>query len=377
MSNLVAWLKNQERQKAPSQSTVLGHVSKGMWVTQVIAGWGLFVSSYKNMIIIIILLIIVVLVLVNRSHKRKKRNATIQPAVANNQPPINKQTGFIKKLLSIKTSKDFIDFQKERLGWGCIFIEILILIVLLIFFWYIVAPLLAIATVWLINKWNKKKKINFSLICLGVMVILTSVMFYLHRPPTIHINEPQNNIAVQKSVIEMKGSVIPKNASIKINSNKIKNTDGNFSYSIKLSEGENTTKISAKTWFKKEVNLVIKRELTQAEQDAKIKAEKEAQEQARIAKEKAVAEQKAWENSWAGRACKTHPDWTKEECNKLANGKIWIGMKYEMLKYRWGKPNSANPSNYGNGSEWQYCWTNYTPSCYYDDNNDGIIDAYN
>jgi hypothetical protein len=47
-----------------------------------------------------------------------------------------------------------------------------------------------------------------------------------------------------------------------------------------------------------------------------------------------------------------------------------------MLKYIRGLPNSANPSNYGMGTEWQWCWNNYTPSCFYGDE-DGIIDSYN
>jgi hypothetical protein len=53
-------------------------------------------------------------------------------------------------------------------------------------------------------------------------------------------------------------------------------------------------------------------------------------------------------------------------------------MTYEMLVASLGsKPNSANPSNYGNGTSWQYCWWNTTPSCFYDNNDDGIIDSYN
>jgi len=42
--NRMAWLKNQRRQKAPGQSTVVGHASKEAWVPQGIAGWELFVS---------------------------------------------------------------------------------------------------------------------------------------------------------------------------------------------------------------------------------------------------------------------------------------------------------------------------------------------
>ena len=84
-----------------------------------------------------------------------------------------------------------------------------------------------------------------------------------------------------------------------------------------------------------------------------------------------------WEQSTEGKLCKKYPNWTKEECIKIANKKIWIGMSYEMLIELRGKPNSANPSNYGYGTEWQWCWYDYSPSCFYDNNDDGIIDSYN
>jgi hypothetical protein len=71
-----------------------------------------------------------------------------------------------------------------------------------------------------------------------------------------------------------------------------------------------------------------------------------------------------------------HPTWTKEDCLKLSKNKIWIGMTLDMLKYLRGKPNNANPSDYGKGVKWQWCWNNYTPSCFYG-NSDGIVTSYN
>lgn len=94
-----------------------------------------------------------------------------------------------------------------------------------------------------------------------------------------------------------------------------------------------------------------------------------------IDKEEAITK-KEWENSKAGKIQKKHPDWTKEECEDLANHKIWIGMTLEMLKFERGNPNSANPSNYGNGTHWQWCWDDYTPSCFYG-GDDQIITSYN
>jgi hypothetical protein len=31
----------------------------------------------------------------------------------------------------------------------------------------------------------------------------------------------------------------------------------------------------------------------------------------------------------------------------------------------------------GSGTKWQWCWDDIRPSCFYDNNDDGIIDAYN
>jgi hypothetical protein len=87
-------------------------------------------------------------------------------------------------------------------------------------------------------------------------------------------------------------------------------------------------------------------------------------------------EEKKWLSSKAGKISRKHPEWSREDCEKIAAGQIWIGMKYEMLVYMWGKPNSANPSNYGNGNRWQWCWHDYEPSCFYG-GDDGIITAYN
>jgi hypothetical protein len=79
----------------------------------------------------------------------------------------------------------------------------------------------------------------------------------------------------------------------------------------------------------------------------------------------------------AGRIYRKHPEWSLDDCRRLADNSVWIGMSLEMLKYKRGLPNNANPSNYGNGVQWQWCWSDYTPSCFYDNNNDGLIDSYN
>lgn len=79
----------------------------------------------------------------------------------------------------------------------------------------------------------------------------------------------------------------------------------------------------------------------------------------------------------AGKLCTKHPTWSYNDCFNLNDNKIWIGMTYDMLVYKRGKPDAVNPSNYGTGIKYQYCWTGYSPSCFYDDNDDGVIDSYN
>lgn len=102
-------------------------------------------------------------------------------------------------------------------------------------------------------------------------------------------------------------------------------------------------------------------------------------------KRKAVAEEaakieeeeKAWKKSKAGRIQIKHPEWSREDCERLADRQVWIGMDIWMVVYLRGKPNSANKSDYGDGVNWQWCWHDYNPSCFYDDNGDNLIDSYN
>ena len=83
------------------------------------------------------------------------------------------------------------------------------------------------------------------------------------------------------------------------------------------------------------------------------------------------------ENKKAAKILDKHPNWSRSDCESLVKKQVWVGMSYDMLKYSRGLPNIANPSDYGSGIQWQWCWTGYTPSCFYDRNDDGIIDSYN
>lgn len=71
-----------------------------------------------------------------------------------------------------------------------------------------------------------------------------------------------------------------------------------------------------------------------------------------------------------------HPEWSLDLCKDLYNHKYWIGMTYEMLISTRGKPNTVKTSNYGSGNNYQCCWDDWNPSCFYL-GSDNIITSYN
>lgn len=178
--------------------------------------------------------------------------------------------------------------------------------------------------------------------------------------------------SVDEDKITLSGTVSPAEAQIAIRGNEsqgdivVQRDTDKFSAELDLAEGSNAFIVVADNGGKKtEKKVDIYRNSAEAIADRKATEARER------------AEQAAWDNSRAGQLCKSHPDWLKEECQSIADRKIWIGMSYEMLIALRGKPNNASPSNYGGATQWQWCWWRYTPSCFYDHNSDGIIDAYN
>lgn len=69
--------------------------------------------------------------------------------------------------------------------------------------------------------------------------------------------------------------------------------------------------------------------------------------------------------------------WSRETAELILDNMIWIGMPLEGVIIQRGRPNAINMSNYGYGIQRQYVWHNYNPSCFYDDDDDGLVDAYN
>lgn len=258
--------------------------------------------------------------------------------------------------------------------------------------WYISIPAVIIWYVWQKTKLDKKFKIGITILCIVISIATLAYLEYLNRTPVLTLVAPEDNTSIQAKAIKIKGSVDPKDSIIKVNDTIVQVNDGAFEYDAELLEETNnfiitainsnskssvtTQKISINRLFTPEEIAEI--EKAKAEEEARIKAEQEAAEKAKAdAEAKLKAEQEAWEKTKAGQLCKKHPEWTKIECEKIVNNKIWIGMTLDMLKAQRGLPDSANPSNYGSGTQWQWCWFDYTPMCFYDNNEDGIIDSYN
>ncbi|MFC1612726.1 cell envelope integrity protein TolA [Patescibacteria group bacterium] len=272
-------------------------------------------------------------------------------------------------------------------------------IIATIFFWYFTLPLLLIWLVWKKTKLNRQKKLISIGVIIVFFVVVVGIKNYITRAPKITIIEPENNFSIQAESITIKGKVSPKKSQIIFNGITIATIDGDFEYLLELFNEQNNFVFSAKNGEKESkatitVNRIfteeelVEREKQQEQQKKEMeiqKAEAEKKKQAILEaqkkaeeerKAKELAEQKAWEQSKAGKICKAHPEWGKNDCERLANNKIWIGMSLDMLKYRRGVPNSSNPSNYGYGTSWQWCWHDYTPSCFYGDD-DGIVDSFN
>jgi hypothetical protein len=267
-----------------------------------------------------------------------------------------------------------------------VWIAIVIILIAVLGFWVFVGVLLVGGGAWWLwmkSKLEKKKKIIITSVVSGILLLALISNMYINRSPSIKIISPENNTSIQSESILIKGKISPSDSLLTVNGVDVKTESGSFDYNFNLNkskENNQITLVATRRNKKTEKILSITRIFTEeekvaiekAKEEARIKAQKE--QEARVAKEKAELE--AYNRTPAGKICKAHPEWSKTDCERLANGKIWIGMSYSMLKYDMGLPDSANPSNYGSGTRWQWCWHDYTPSCFYG-GDDGIITSYN
>lgn len=103
------------------------------------------------------------------------------------------------------------------------------------------------------------KLINLSLIFLFLGFLI--YIFYTYQQtisaPKLEITSPDNNMITEADIIDIFGKT-DKDAELRLNNDKITiHTDGNFSTSIKLSEGINTFKFTSINPYKKETVKVL------------------------------------------------------------------------------------------------------------------------
>lgn len=116
---------------------------------------------------------------------------------------------------------------------------------------------------------KKKKILNFSIslnnLLYGIAgtVVISFLIFFGYKynetlsSPQLDITKPQTNDVVESDLIDVFGKT-DSDAILKINNEKITiGTDGNFSTSLKLSEGINTFKFTASNPFGKETVRIL------------------------------------------------------------------------------------------------------------------------
>lgn len=218
------------------------------------------------------------------------------------------------------------------------------------------------------------------------IILLITFSLYNCGNKKLIIESPIDGTITENKEIIIKG-IVPDNHSLEINGTKI---SGKSQFSQKFQLDKKVNQFELKSYkdedlmlmYDEKISITVIRKFNK--KDEQILEQKELVERERIIREERIENQKqlaterAWNNSKAGRIYHKHPEWEKDDCEKLAKGNIWIGMDFKMLKYQRGLPNIVNPSNYGGGvTHWQLCWSNWTPSCFYDDDEDGKVDSYN
>jgi len=279
-----------------------------------------------------------------------------------------------------------IDLSPRALRW-IITIVVLIILISIFGFWNICSITITGGLIWFLwkkSKFNKKKKIIFTSVIGGIFILICILISYFNRAPSIKIISPEDKSSMQASSVLIDGKVSPKNSVLSINGAIIKLENGSFSYNFNLSDKTENNNITLKAKNNKkntEKTLTITRIFTDEEKAMIEKAKQESELKAQKAKEEKIAKEKAeleaYYKTSAGKICKAHPTWSKNDCELLADRKIWVGMEYDMVKYLRGLPESVNTSNYGSGNQYQACWDyNYNPYCFYF-GEDGIITSYN
>lgn len=277
------------------------------------------------------------------------------------------------------------DWKKVLIVFG-----IIILIILSFQFWYLTIPGAITWFIWKKTKFSKKTNTIATAMLVILFAILEGSVAYAGRTPTLTITDPQNNFTIQAQTVTIKGKVSPATSTLLVNGARVHaDSDGNFNYQAQLAnEGSNHVTLKATNGDKQVTSSVtINRIFTDEEKAAKAQADAEAAAKAKadadakaaaqaVADAKAKADEAEYQQSPAGRLCAKHTDWTQDECQKVADKRLWIGMTIDMVKAENGTPDDINTSNYGRGVEYQACWLGNDPSCFYY-KSDGIITSFN
>lgn len=97
----------------------------------------------------------------------------------------------------------------------------------------------------------------------------------------------------------------------------------------------------------------------------KKKRDKEIADSIRIDHEQRIAESAHRQHQQKVRKIINKVNCSENEAERILAGEIWIGMSYDMLVFERGKPDALNRSNYGDGEQYQACWHDWQPSCFY------------
>jgi hypothetical protein len=224
------------------------------------------------------------------------------------------------------------------------------------------------------NKYSQKKNLIISGATLVVFVLMGIGVAHANRAPSITVSEPQNEASIQAKTIGLKGKVNPSSSVVAVNNIPAQvDKEGNFNAEAALNDETNTITVTATNGGKTKTSTVIvkriftpeeiaERDRIKAEAEAKKKADAEAAAKAQAdAEAKAKADQAAYDNSKAGKLCKAHPTWSKDDCDTIAAGKVRIGMSKEQAIASWGKPQDINSTStaFGTHEQWVYNLSSY------------------
>lgn len=280
-------------------------------------------------------------------------------------------TGHIKQATLVKEQAEKAEKTKsglKKLGLVCLCLYLAYLTFTGL--WAFSIPCVISYFLWKNAPWKKWIKVS-AIIGLFVCFAVAGGGYSAKHPvPKISMTAPTNEeMSVKTQTSEIRGKVDPIPDTLTLQSGTttitiVPDKDGVFAQTVALVMGENRVLITAKNKNGSDKKTL---QITRAFSDEEIAEQKKI----------ADAAEAAWKKTKAGQICTKHPEWSRDDCEGLADNKIWVGMSYDMLLYSRGKPNSINPSNYGGVTKYQYCWSDRTPSCFYDNNGDDVLDAFN